>query len=174
MASGESPPVLDKEKTMNSRPWIVISVIVGLACLYAAQGVMAGIGTRDEIRMENSAYEKHTKGIVVFSHQKHSETYAGQFPDFYKNGCGECHHDKDNAPLVSLKAGDNVRPCIECHPKPGEKPKGKGAPEISKKERLQYHVEAMHANCKGCHKEINQKTGKKSAPTTCAKCHPKK
>ncbi|MBW2193504.1 MAG: cytochrome c3 family protein [Deltaproteobacteria bacterium] len=159
---------------MKNRSLLIISVIVGIACLLVSQGVLAGTDVQKQIKMENRAYAKHKKGIVMFSHKKHSEEYAKQFPDIYENSCGECHHDKNNAPLVGLKAGDNVRPCIECHSKPGERPKGKGAPKLSSSEKLQYHAEAIHANCKACHKAVNKKTGRKSAPTTCSKCHPKK
>jgi len=127
----------------------------------------------DVIKMENPAYQKHKKGIVEFSHKKHAEDYAAAHPDLYKNGCGECHHDDQGKPLT-LKADDPVQGCIECHKKPSERPKGKDAPKLSKKEKLEYHAEALHYNCKGCHKSFNKKTGTKKAPTTCTKCHPKK
>ena len=153
--------------------FLVIAMIIGIATLFIAGGIYAGTDAPADIKMENKAYAKHKKGIVTFSHAKHADEYAKQFPDFYKNGCGECHHDKDGKPLA-LKAGDNVQGCFECHNKEGERPKGKGAPKLSKKERLAYHAEALHYNCKDCHKKVNKKTKKKSAPTTCAKCHPKK
>jgi len=151
---------------------LVIALVFGMATLFIAAGLYAGTDVPDEIKMENKAYAKHKKGIVTFPHKKHVEEYAKQFPDFYKNGCGECHHDENNKPLA-LKVGDNVQPCIECHKKPSERPKGKGVPKLSKKERLAYHAEALHYNCKACHKNANKKTGKKAAPTTCSKCHPK-
>ncbi|MFC1829711.1 cytochrome c3 family protein [Thermodesulfobacteriota bacterium] len=159
---------------MKNRVLLTISIIAGIVCLLVSQSILAGTDVQSEIRMENKTYTKHKKGIVMFPHEKHSKEYLKQFSDIYENGCGECHHDKDNAPLVDLKADDPVQPCIECHPKPGERPKGKGATKLSKTEKLQYHAEAIHANCKACHKAVNKKTGKKSAPTTCAKCHPKK
>ena len=152
---------------------LVIALVFGVATLFIAAGLYAGTDVPDEIKMENKAYSKHKKCIVTFTNKKHMDEYAKQFPDFYKNGCGDCHHDKDNKPLA-LKVGDDVQPCIECHKKPVERPKGKGAPKLSKKERLAYHAEALHYNCKGCHKGVNKKTGKKAAPTTCSKCHPKK
>ena len=158
---------------MKLRALLLITFIIGIAFLFSAQGIFAGNEVTDEIKMENKAYSKHKKGIVTFSHKKHMDEYAQQFPDVYKNGCGECHHDENGKPLA-LKKGDSVQPCIECHKKPGERPKGKGAPKLSKKERLAYHAEALHYNCKDCHKNTNKKTGKKSAPTTCSKCHPKK
>ena len=144
----------------------LIAVIVGVSMLFVAAGIYAGTKVDDVITMENKAYKTHKKSIMTFSHKKHIEEY--------KAGCGECHHDDKGKPLDNLKEGDNVQNCIECHKKPGERPKGKGAPKLSKKERLDYHAEAIHYNCKDCHKKFNKKNKTKKAPTTCAKCHPKK
>ena len=88
----------------------------------------AGTDVPEVIKLNSPEYEKHKKGIVEFTHKKHSEDYAKKAPDLYKNGCGECHHDADNKPLSNLKTGDDVQRCIECHKKPSERPKGKGAP----------------------------------------------
>ncbi|MCP4107762.1 MAG: cytochrome c3 family protein [Desulfobacteraceae bacterium] len=124
--------------------------------------------------MDNKAYEKHKKGIVQFTHKKHAEDYAKANPDFYKNGCGECHHNEKNEPLKDLKMGDDVKNCMECHKKAAEAPKGKKAPKkLSKEQKREYHANAIHDNCKGCHKTFNKKKKTKAAPTTCAKCHPK-
>ncbi|OQX23142.1 MAG: hypothetical protein BWK80_27575 [Desulfobacteraceae bacterium IS3] len=151
---------------------LLVSVAVGVAVLFAA-GLYAGTTVPDSVKMECKGYEKHTKGIVEFSHKKHAEDYAAKAPELYKDGCGVCHHNDKGEALKDLKAGDDVKNCFECHKKPGEKPKGKDAPKLDKKGELEYHAEAIHENCKGCHKEYNTKTGKKDAPETCAKCHPK-
>lgn len=139
----------------------------------AASSTREGIAFPDVIYMDNKAYAEHTKEVVLFTHQKHMDEYAKKFPDFFKDGCGACHHDANNKPLV-LEAGDAVQDCIECHKQPGERPKGKDAPKLSKEERLAYHAEALHYNCKGCHSDVNKKTGTTEAPTTCSKCHLKK
>ncbi|MBT8350766.1 MAG: cytochrome c family protein [Deltaproteobacteria bacterium] len=144
---------------------LLIAVIVGISALFLTAGIYAGTKVPDVIKMENKAYKKHKKGIVMFSHKKHIVDY--------KAGCGECHHDDKGKPLNNLKEGDDVQNCIECHKKPSERPKGKGAPKLSKKERLDYHAEAIHYNCKDCHKKFNKKNKTKKAPTTCTKCHPK-
>lgn len=148
------------------KKYLIVMAVFGIAVLFAATGIYAGTTAPDVIKMDNKAYSKHKKGIVTFSHKKHVEDY--------KAGCGECHHDAKNKPLDNLKAGDDVQNCIECHKKPSERPKGKGAPKLTKEQRLEYHAEAIHYNCKGCHKKLNRKTKTKKAPTTCAKCHPKK
>ncbi len=144
--------------------------------------IAAGIYAKavpEMIELNDPAYEKHKKSIVKLSHQKHQTEYAKQYPEFYKNGCGECHHDEDNKPLTELKEGDDVQRCIECHKIPAEMPKKEAKAlkkKLSKKEKIkEYHAEALHANCRDCHKKYNKKyKPKKKAPTTCTKCHPKK
>ena len=111
---------------------LVIALVFGMATLFIAAGLYAGTDLADEIKMENKAYSKHKKGIVTFSHKKHMDEYAKQFPDFYKNGCGDCHHDKDNKPLA-LKVGDYVQPCIECHKKPVKDPRERVRQNFQKK-----------------------------------------
>jgi hypothetical protein len=153
-----------KEKIMKQKfGW---SMMAGACLVLFSAWVIAGTTVPDVIKMDTKGYTEHTKGIVEFHHKKHIEEY--------KLTCGECHHDKDHKPLANLKAGDTVQGCIECHKIPGEKPKGKDAPKLTEKEVLQYHAEAMHQNCQGCHKEYNKKNNTNTAPTTCVKCHPKK
>jgi hypothetical protein len=153
----------------------ITTVIIAVAILFVSAGIYAK-SAPDVIPLQDPAYEKHKKGVVKFEHKKHGNEYAKQYPELYPNKCGECHHDKDNKPLTNLKDGDEVQKCIECHKTPGEAPKGKKAKKkLSKKEKIaEYHAEALHANCKGCHKKFNKKYKPKKAPTTCAKCHPKK
>ena len=147
---------------------------VALATLFIAAGIYAK-ATPDVISLQDPAYKKHKKGVVQFEHKKHFDDYAKEYPEFYKTGCGECHHDKDNKPLTELKDGDEVQKCIECHKIAAEAPKGKKAKKkLSKKEKIKdYHAEALHANCRVCHKKFNKKYKPKKAPTTCTKCHPK-
>lgn len=156
---------------MNKKGFLIIS-IMGFIVLFASVALHAGSDVPAEIKMQND-YE-HEKEIVTFTHQKHVEAY--------KLGCGDCHHDENNKPLSDLKAGDPVKKCIECHSKPGEAPKEEK--DKWKKEKLkkaekdklarQWHAEAIHDNCQGCHKDYNKKNKTKAAPTTCVKCHPKK
>ncbi len=151
---------------MRVKSLLLVISVVGIATLFLSASIFAGTTVPDVIKMETKGYEKHEKGLVSFSHKKHSEEY--------KATCGDCHHDAKGKPLASLKPTDKVQSCIECHKKPSEKPKGKDAPKLSKKEELEYHAEALHENCQGCHKEFNKKNNSKAAPTTCAKCHAKK
>jgi hypothetical protein len=158
---------------MNKRNVWVCSVVC-LAILFAAGTIHAATAVQDVIKMQNKAYEKHEKAIVDFSHKKHNEEY--------KIGCGECHHDDKGQPLSDLKLGDDVKSCIACHKLPGQMPgtlkKEMKAQKASKKEisakKLEYHAEAIHANCISCHKAYNKKNKTKAAPQSCSKCHPKK
>jgi len=93
--------------------------------------IQEGIAFPNIIDMNNKAYAKHTKGIQTFTHMKHAKEYAEKHPELYKNGCGSCHHDKNNKPLRNLKEGDDVQNCIECHKKAGYI-KGKEAKGLSK------------------------------------------
>jgi len=156
---------------MNKK--LLVMVVVGCAALFVAGGIYAK-AVPEMIKLEDPAYKEHKKGVVEFSHGKHQKEYAKEYPDLYKDGCGVCHHDKDNKPLANLKEGDEVQKCIECHKIASEAPKGKEAKKkLSKKEKIKdYHAEALHENCRGCHRAFNKKYKPKKAPTTCSKCHP--
>jgi hypothetical protein len=156
MKGGEIP--------MNKKSLLMVMVVVGIAVFFIAGGIIAGT-VDDVIKMQNEAYETHTKSIVEFTHRKHVEDY--------NITCGECHHDDKGQPLTELTEGDPVQNCIECHSIPSEKPKGKDVPKLTKQEELQYHAEAIHMNCRDCHREYNKKHETKAAPTTCTGCHPK-
>ena len=150
---------------MNKR-YLVSIAVAGIASLFFATANYAGTTAADVVNMENKAYAKHKKTIVSFTHKKHVEEY--------KVTCGDCHHDADNKPLADLKMGDDVQNCIACHTKPGKAPRAKkDEPKLSQKEKMEYHAEALHANCIGCHKQTNKASGTKAAPTSCSKCHPK-
>lgn len=119
----------------------------------------------DIIKMENPAYEKHKKGIVLFTHKRHV--------DDYKIDCGQCHHDENGMPLNDLKKDGQVDACIVCHTKTGQAPRPKDKTKLTLKEKREYHAEAIHQNCISCHKEYNKKNNTKAAPASCSKCHPK-
>jgi hypothetical protein len=164
---------------MNKK--LLVLVIVGCAALFVAAGIYAKT-IPAVIELNDPAYKVHKKGVVHFEHGKHQKEYVEKYPEFYKNGCGDCHHDKDNKPLSDLKEGDDVQKCIECHKIPSEVPKKlkkewrkkKVKKAEQKKVKLEYHAEALHINCRDCHKAFNKKYKPKKAPTTCTKCHPKK
>jgi hypothetical protein len=147
--------------------------LVGIAVVFMAGAIQAGTQVADVIKMQNPAYSEHTKGIVEFTHKKHAADYGA--------ACGDCHHDDKGQPLADLKEGDDVQQCIACHSKPGEVPKElkkewkdkKLKKEETNKLAREYHAEALHDNCIGCHKTWNKENKSKAAPTSCTKCHPK-
>ena len=148
-----------------------VAVIVGIVFLLVAGMAIAGTTFEDVIVMENKqAYDKHTKGIISFTHKKHAEDYG--------IGCGDCHHDDQGKPL-DLKIGDDVQSCLECHVKgQADRAKLRGmSREERQKEELKYHYGAIHANCQGCHEDYNvEKAGDKRkgpAPVSCTQCHPR-
>ncbi len=164
-----------------SKRYLIIAVVAVIATLFIAAGIYAGTEVKDEIRMENKAYKKHKDSIQIFTHKKHATEYAEKHPDLYKLGCGECHHEDNDGksiPLKDLKEGDDVKNCIECH-KIAAFATGKKFKGLSKEKKREYHANAIHDNCKACHKKFNKKMKLKSkdkgaAPYTCKQCHPKK
>jgi hypothetical protein len=181
MVKGKSINIKRRECRAMNKKRLVLG-IVGFAILYLGSTIYAK-EVPQVIELNDPAYKEHEKGIVQFEHAKHEREYAKKYPDLYKNGCGECHHDKDNKPLTNLKEGDDTQRCIECHKIPGEMPakvkkelrEQKASKEEIKKKELEYHAEAMHENCISCHRTYNKEfKPKKKAPTTCNSCHPKK
>ncbi len=151
---------------------IVLAVVIAVACLFFAGGIYAKVA--DVIKIENKGCEV-TKGHIEFSHKKHAEDYAKKFAKVFPNGCGDCHHDDKGKPIAGLTADSKVQKCFDCHKKCGEAPKGKDAPKLEKKAKLEFIAEAYHENCMGCHREYNKEfKPEKKAPVTCNDCHPKK
>ena len=164
---------------MNTKPWLLAGLMV-IASVFVAAAIYAGTSVPDVIdshyKGEDGSYELK-KSMVKFTHKKHAEDYVQQYADLYPNKCGDCHHDENNKPLSNLKVGDDVQKCSECHKVAGEAPKkdkNKKKIKYKKAEKLQWHAEAIHDNCRGCHRAFNKKYKPKKAPTTCTKCHPKK
>lgn len=159
---------------MGKKNVLLVLAALCTVMIFAAGSIYAGTEVKDVIKMQNPAYEKHKKAIMTFTHKKHHEEY--------KADCGECHHDDKGKPIENLKLGDDVQNCIECHKIPGQIPgkikkgfkKNKTPKAEQKKMKLEYHAEAIHMNCIGCHKDFNKKNKTKAAPATCKKCHPKK
>lgn len=145
---------------------ILFGISLGAACVYH------GIERRDWIPMDNPAYEKHKRSIVMFSHKKHAEDYTAANPDLFKDECGTCHHDESYEPLADLKYEDDVKSCMECHSIPGNALRNEDNEYYQpREERLKYHMYVIHHSCKPCHQAYNETAGTKDAPTSCAKCH---
>lgn len=163
---------------MRKRTVLVVMLSLAAAVMFLSSGLNAGTTVPDVVKMENKAYAKHTRPIVMFEHKKHMDDYAKANPNLFPNGCGDCHHDQNGKPLKDLKAGDDVQSCIACHKDPGQKPPKE---KLDKKEKIKkYHAEAIHENCGSCHSNYNKSKNLKSAdkgaaPTKsrCNDCHKK-
>jgi hypothetical protein len=161
---------------MNKKCLIFAAVLM-VAPLFILPGAFAGKDVKDTVTFDNPAYGKHKEAVVTFNHKKHSGKYYDEYPELYESTCGECHHDKENQKLVDLKLGDDVQNCIECHKK-ADYIKGKAGRGLSKKQKREYHANALHDNCKDCHKKYNKARKLKPAsegyaPSTCVTCHAK-
>ncbi|MBF0452911.1 MAG: cytochrome c3 family protein [Candidatus Magnetomorum sp.] len=141
---------------------VLFGMLTSMMLLCFAAVLYAGTTFNDVIPLNEPSYN-HKKPVIQFTHKKHVADY--------KVGCSECHHDKTGKPL-NLKSGDNVERCVTCHKKAGEI-KGKNAKGMSDADKRSYHANALHDNCKGCHKEFNDNNKSKKAPTSCNKCHVK-
>ncbi len=162
--------------SMNKKTFILISTIIAIVILFGTVKNHAGTKVDDVLKLQNKSYRKHKEGIVIFQHRKHQGEYREKNPKLFNSTCGECHHDDDNKPRINLKEGDEVKNCIECHKK-ASYIKGKRAKGLSKEKRREYQANAMHDNCKTCHKKFNKKKRLKRkdkgyAPNTCKTCHP--
>jgi hypothetical protein len=158
---------------------ILIAAFAGGIVFLFRVGLLAGTTVSDVVKMENPAYEAHKKAIVQFKHKAHAEKFDGQYPEIFENGCGECHHDDEGEVRKDLEMGEDVNKCIECHDKPGQMPKklkrelrGEG---LSREERRvrerEYHAEALHDKCRGCHRRARKAADTRKPPITCSKCH---
>jgi len=137
------------------RRWAVGIAIAGLLLalfVVAALAQMTESGeVADSLVLETQDMKpKDLKPGVGLSHLKHSVDY--------KIACTDCHHDYQDGKNI-WQEGEPVKKCIECHDM--LKTAGK-----TKKYKL-----AMHANCQGCHKDL-EKAGKPTGPgKKCKECH---
>jgi hypothetical protein len=145
-----------KKGMKRKRLWMLTVSILVAGCLISAGH--AAQEDPDVMTMDSTVYEKHKKGLVTFTHKKHTEDY--------KIACADCHHAYQNG-KNTWKKGDPVQKCQACHKETGKPEKGMG-----KQEKItRFHKEALHENCVTCHKTL-KKEGK-DAPTKCTDCHPK-
>jgi len=159
------------------RRTLLLAMALMIVPILISTGVFAGKEVKDIVTFDNPAYSKHKEAIVSFNHKKHSADFYDTYPELYESTCGQCHHDADNKKLETLKEGDEVQNCIECHKKPAYI-KGKAAKGLSKEQKRENHANALHDNCKDCHKKYNKERKLKPkqegyAPKTCVTCHDK-
>jgi hypothetical protein len=149
---------------MRKRFFTVLTVVLS-AMLFLTVGSLTANDVPDNITMDSKIYPKHTKKNVTFTHKKHA--------DHKDIGCADCHHVYEDG-KNTWKEGDEVQKCEACHTEPA-KPKGDKT-KMSKAEKIKkYHKDAIHANCKGCHKKmIDKESEMGKALKKCSGCHPNK
>lgn len=135
---------------------MLTSVALGVMFLFA---VVYATEPADTMTMQSKLFEKHSKGLVTFTHKKHNVDY--------KVPCADCHHVYQDGTNV-WKEGDAVKGCAECHTQAAA-PTGDKTPKAEKIKA--YYKDAIHENCTGCHKDL-KKAGKPTGPTSCKECHP--
>jgi hypothetical protein len=129
---------------------LITGVIVLAACAFAIAETKA---PDKPYVIDNSDVFKARKSTpVTFDHAKHKEL-----------ACTTCHHEFKDGQNV-WKEGQEVKKCSACHKLEAD---GKIV-----KLYAAFHADSEHS-CVGCHEKM-KKEQKKSGPTTCAQCHPKK
>ena len=128
-----------------------IVFVLSVVALVLIAGV-AEVVAKDAPKGPQAVTNYGDKPVATFNHDTHTDI-----------GCAKCHHNE----------GDGKYKCGDCHKEFGKL--AKADKKMKKADKIKkYHKEALHANCKGCHKKFNKKYKPKKAPTTCTKCHPKK
>ena len=141
---------------------LILLTVAFTGMIFLAVGALTATDVPDTIKIKAKVYPKHTKPAVTLTHKKHSVDY--------KIACNECHHVYKDGKNV-WKEGDKVDKCEVCHSKP-KKPKDDKT-KMKKAEKIKiYHYDAIHANCRDCHKKLKNEK-KPTGPVTCAKCHVK-
>lgn len=135
---------------MKKRGTILLTLILGIVvvCAWTLAYAATKMPDKDLVIESKDVFKKKKKTPVVFPHAKHKALK-----------CIECHHEYKDGKNV-WKEGQEVKKCGACH-----KLKKDG-----KKEKLE---KAYHNLCVKCHKAL-KKEKKKTGPTSCSKCHPKK
>ena len=150
-----------------SKKLLAFLLAVGILILPAVTALYAQTQFPDEIIMDYNPYvqRRYTPPeheVFVCLHGTHNTDY--------KISCGECHHDKDGNFLKDLKIGDDVKQCVECHTELNKTAKNEKS--------IMLLENAIHGQCKVCHKKINIEAGDPEgtsgpAPVFCKECHVK-
>jgi hypothetical protein len=156
---------LKEERIEMTNRTFAIPMVVLTAFFFLIVGSLTAADAPEKITMNSTVYKKHTKGLVEFSHKKHAERKDV--------ACTECHHVYKDGKNV-WKQGDAVQKCEACHSEAKQAKDDKT--KMSKKEKIQkYHYDAIHTNCKNCHKKMIDKTSDMGKSLNkCTGCHPSK
>ena len=145
---------------MNLKAFSIPTVLLTVLLLLMV-GSLSATDVPDTVTMDSKVYTVDTRAPVTFSHKGHSE---------HKDiGCADCHHVYEDGNNV-WKEGDEVQKCEACHQNTEKTPQGmKKADKIK-----EYHKDALHANCKNCHKKMIDRESELGLKLKkCTGCHTK-
>ena len=126
---------------MKKRNLMAILLIAVFALIVL---VVSSYSQEDVTTVNDSAFDKHMRPAVPFSHDSHNETAEIE-------ECNECHHVYEGGKRVEDESSEESE-CSECHTSENN------AYPISL-------VKAYHIYCKGCH--LVEGAG----PVLCGECH---
>jgi hypothetical protein len=132
---------------LNGRAVLALVLSIVLAAAFTLAYAATKMPEKNLI-LKSDVFKKHKKSPVVFPHVKHKA---------FK--CVTCHHEYKDGKNV-WKEGQEVKKCGACH-------------QFKKKGKMPKLEKAYHNLCIKCHKKF-KKEKKKTGPTSCSKCHPKK
>ena len=95
-------------------------------------------------------------GPVIFNH-------AGHVNDIGLS-CNACHH------TLEPQETEVEESCRDCHGEPGFV-RGKDAENLAEDELIEHYLNALHAQCIGCHKQKKIEDRKRKIPIGCTQCH---
>lgn len=125
--------------------YVVGLLVLVVLCALAVTGAWG----QDEVMTLGAAGKgKNQRPPVVFSHGKHSKTYA----------CLNCHHEYDKN---FSKTGTEGGICADCH-----------QPRATADNAVPLNL-AFHRQCKACHLRLLE-AKRKTGPVMCGDCHQRK
>jgi hypothetical protein len=132
---------------------LMLVILVGLL-LMSALSLTAPMAQEDEYNLgATDVFGNLRRPMVKFSHAVHSDSLV-------EEGCGVCHHSRDEktGELVYIE-GEELS-CKECH-------------DARKENHKPALREAFHGSCTDCHRDMIKSDRYDTGPTTCGGCHKK-
>ncbi len=151
------------------KKWLSLGLVAALAVVVAVPAGWAldkGPDTIDINAQKTHSdviTKKDKKSVLGFKHHKHQDEFLMGNAEYAKfkytddYTCAACHHTN--------KAGEQPGSCLKC------KDVNKMLDKVGGKKKFE---KIYHKTCRdACHKKMD-KAGKKTGPTKCKGCHPKK
>lgn len=127
-----------------------VTVMAIILLLTATLSPLA-IGEEMTVIQHNEVFGKRKRPPVAFDHDLHMASLE-------EDGCGACHHSRDEATSKMVYIEGEELNCFECH-------------LAKKKDGIVALREAYHGSCTACHRKRIKTKQLPSGPTTCGECH---